>query len=424
MDRSIQPQQQKLRDPKFKKAISKPLDNGLPYFEINAGSQEVLRVEIGFEAGTYHQSKSLVANLTNKLLSDGTQSKSAIEVAEAFDHLGAFLQTECDEDYAAIELYVLRKHLAKALPLLHEVITEAAFPEEEFGLKVKTSRDKFSVNSQKVNFLAKQAFGPLIFGSEHPYGKRAVLDSFDEIALDDVKAFFRENYQLSNAYVLVAGKVDDDVQPLLNQVFGQFSLSKTAVESSSYVAPKPSAEKCLFIPVEGALQSAIRIGRRFHNKLHPDFMKMQVLNTLLGGYFSSRLMSNIREDKGYTYGIGSALVSLKHDGYFFIGTEVGADVREDAEKEIHFELDRLRNELIPDEELDIVRNYLLGAFMRNMDGPFAQADRFVGAYRIGKGHEFYQEYLQVIRTVSAAELQVLAQRYLQPDDLYTVVVGK
>jgi zinc protease len=156
---------------------------------------------------------------------------------------------------------------------------------------------------------------------------------------------------------------------------------------------------------------------------HPDYPGMAVLNTLLGGYFGSRLMSNIREDKGYTYGIGSAMVSLREAGYFFISTEVGADVTTAALDEIYKEVKRLQDEPAGEDELSTVRNYLSGTFLKSIDGPFALIDRFKTLTLSGLGYDYYDRYLQTVQSISPAQLQELALRYFNRNDFMELVVG-
>ena len=179
-----------------------------------------------------------------------------------------------------------------------------------------------------------------------------------------------------------------------------------------------------FVEKEGAVQNAIRIGKRLINRTNPDYPKLTVLNTILGGYFGSRLMTNIREEKGYTYGIGSGLVSLSQGGYFFITTDVGAAVYEDAVKEIYHEIVKLQEELIPENELSLVRNYLLGSFQRSIDGPFALAERFKSILLSGLGYNYFENYLTVIKNITSEELKTLAQTYLLTSEMTEVIVGK
>ena len=173
-----------------------------------------------------------------------------------------------------------------------------------------------------------------------------------------------------------------------------------------------------------AVQSAIRMGKVFFNRTHPDFPEMLFLNTALGGYFGSRLMSNIREDKGFTYGIGSGIIPLLKGGYFFISTEVGADVTQLAEKEIAFELERLRQEKIPSHEMETVRQYMLGQLLRSTDGVFNLIDRFRSHHLFGQTNEDFRIGVEKLKSVTPDRIQDLAQLYLDPASMVTVVAGK
>ena len=155
-----------------------------------------------------------------------------------------------------------------------------------------------------------------------------------------------------------------------------------------------------------------------------EFFKLQILNTVFGGYFGSRLMSNIREDKGYTYGIGSAITSMEDAMFFFLSTEVGADVTNEALKEVYFELDRLRDELVSEEELVMVKNYMLGSMLKSSDGPFSMADKYKAVYFKGEDLSFYDRYISMVNNVTSEELLEVAKKYFDPEEMLEVVVGK
>ena len=222
----------------------------------------------------------------------------------------------------------------------------------------------------------------------------------------------------------MAGKVDDDVLSLLDNHFGGNDWNAITTPSIKDLPIITSANREQLILKEDAMQSAIRIGKVLFNKTHPDFQPLQILNTLFGGYFGSRLMSNIREDKGYTYGIGSGIASLQNSGYFFISTEVGVDVCKDALKEIYFEMNRLREELVPEDELQLVKNYLLGMFLRSVDGPFAMAERFKGIMEYNLNYDYFDRYIATIKEISASQLRSLANSYFDKDSMIELVVGK
>lgn len=177
------------------------------------------------------------------------------------------------------------------------------------------------------------------------------------------------------------------------------------------------------IPKADAVQFGLRLGKRIIGKNHPDYHGLKVLNTVFGGYFGSRLMSNIREDKGYTYGIGSAVVSYENDAVFTIATEVGKEVADAALNEIRFEINKIRTELIPQAELDTVRSYLQGVYMSSFDGPFSLIDRFRDLYHFGLDYAYFHNYLKTVQTISPEELQQLALTYFDPESMVTVVAG-
>ena len=226
----------------------------------------------------------------------------------------------------------------------------------------------------------------------------------------------------------MAGKVEEDMLVLLDNYFGgddwnNASSSDSFAANLSVIEPNEINGSELILKKD-AVQSAIRIGKVLFNKKHPDFQSLQILNTLFGGYFGSRLMSNIREDKGYTYGIGSGIVSLQNSGYFFISTEVGVDVCKDALNEIYFEMNRLREELVSENELQLVKNYLLGTFLRSVDGPFAMAEKFKGIMEYNLDYDYFDNYIATIRSISASKLRNLANTYLDKNSMIELVVGK
>jgi zinc protease len=407
-------------------AISSVIPGGLPVFKIDAGSQELVKIEIIFPgAGAASQPRALIAVGTNDMLDEGTSNHSSQALAETVDYYGAFLQMESTLDFASICLFSLNKHLSKTIPLLEDLVKNANFPEHEFTTYIQNKEQKFSVDEAKVSTVARKKFTQLLFGNEHSYGHYVALEDFAQVNRQLFADFYSSAYRLDKCHIVVSGKIDPRLDELLARSFGSL------VSSPSFTAPsvllstfESVKEKKHFVERKDAVQSAIRVGRILFNKTHPDFSGMQILNTVLGGYFGSRLMSNIREDKGYTYGIGSGMVSLKQAGYFFISTEVGVDVCKLALKEIYSEMTRLRNELIPEEELTLVRNYMLGSFLRSADGPFSLADKFKSIYDYGLDYSYYQRYIQTIKNITSTELQKLANTYLKEEEMVELVVGK
>jgi len=424
IDRKISPGFKTVEKIEMIKASEKRLSNNIPVYAINAGTQELIKIEFLFSAGMYYQQLPLQAATVNTMLEEGTSKMTAAQIADAVDYYGAFLETGTSQDTASVILYTLNKHLKSTLHVVEQIIKDSVFPQAELDTYLQNKKQKFLVNNQKVGNVARKRFTELIFGEKHPYGVNLKEKDFDVIKPSLLKDFYSRFYKANNCKIILAGKVNDDIYTLLDEHFG----GKDWVSTSDLEVPKgiihSAKEREQLIYKEDALQSAIRIGKVLFNKTHPDYQKLLVLNTVFGGYFGSRLMSNIREDKGYTYGIGSGIASLQNSGYFFISTEVGVEVCKNALKEIYFEMNRLREELVREDELELVANDRPVSFFRIVDCPVAMAVRFKGILEYGLGYDYFDRYIATIKSISASELRELANTYFDKNTMIELVVGK
>lgn len=405
-------------------AQSFKLDNGIPVYTVDAGSQELTRIEFIFKAGMYYQDAPLIASAACALIENGTAKYSANQISDGIDFFGSFFETSVTQDYSSLALFSLNKHLEGSLFYVEELMKNAIYPQEEIDTYLINKRQKFLVGSQKVDVLARRKYSELLFGKTHPYGLEVKAEDHDNTKRDTIVSFFKKYYTHSNCTIIVAGKLPANLQQVLNNHFGKEKWGATSNIDKAYTPPQTTTQPINYIEKADAVQSAIRMGRRLFNKTHPDYYTFQVLNTIFGGYFGSRLMANIREDKGYTYGIGSGLASLVHDGYFFISTEVGADVTKNALQEIYKEIDIMQNDLVDEDELETVKNYILGQFLRTIEGPFALADKFKGIWEFGLDYSYYDHYFNAVKLVTSQQIRDLAGKYLQKKDLIELVVGK
>ncbi|MDX2173340.1 MAG: pitrilysin family protein [Bacteroidota bacterium] len=407
------------------KANHYQLKNGIDIYSINAGSQELTKLEFVFKAGMYYQTGALIASTTNSLLECGTKSFTANQISDGVDFFGSFLEFSVGQDYATITLFSLNKYLSQSLKFVEEVLKYPTFPQDEFQIHIANKKQKHQINSQKVSVLARRKFSELIFGEKHPYGIDVSDNDFDRINLNEIISFFNTHYNFANCTIIASGHLPNNLNDTLGQFFGDANWGNTQQKIVNQLIPfNTTKETKHFIFREDAIQSAIRIGRPLFNKTHADYFKFQMLNTILGGYFGSRLMANIREEKGYTYGIGSGLSSMVNGGNFFISTEVGADVCQPALDEIYKEIKQLREDLVSEQELETVRNYILGQFLRSVDGPFALGDKFKSIWEFGLDYDYFTNYFNAVKTVTPQEIRDLANKYLQEKDLIECVVGK
>jgi zinc protease len=397
------------------------LDNGLEVIDIRMGTQNILKLEICFRAGRPFEKSPLVAMATSSLLREGTSRYSAAEIAETFDYYGGTLSTPVNLDHSIITVYCMERHFESLLPLVQELVTAPTFPEQELEAFVNRRLQRLQIDLSRNDIAAYRAITERIFGSDHPYGYNSNPEMYGQLTRDQLQDHFQTNYTADNALVIISGKTSDRTIRLLNTYLGRdLNRGQRREAKLPNILPAPGKEH---IAQPDQLQSAIRIGRQMFNRSHPDFPAMFVLNTVLGGYFGSRLMENIREDKGYTYNIYSMVDPMLYDGYFYVGTEVGSDVAEPALQEIYQELGRLRQELIPQEELQMVRNYLQGNLLTMLDGPFNVAD-VVRTLRANElDHSLFAQIAETVRSISAEQLRETARKYWSESDLWEIVVG-
>ncbi len=410
------------------------LDNGVPVYVLDFPGQEIVKIEAVFRAGRPEEDKHLVSRATSRLLREGTSARTGAAIAEYIDFYGGSLSVPTNLDTANFLLFSLKKYAAELIPVFAEVLQDPVFPESELETFKRTSIQELVVELEKVEVLAYRKITELIFGEQHPYGYNSVPDDYSALERVDLQRFFDDWYHPANLMLFASGRVDEEVLELLNRHLGQSKKtgklpvpSGRAGRSDGQSFPSnpdsPTLNRNLKILRPGSLQTAIKIGFRAFNRSHPDSNGLYVLNTILGGYFGSRLMMNIREKKGFTYNIYSTLDSYLHDGCFYIATEVNPGKANATLKEIFSEMKKLRETPVSDDELDMVRNYLLGMLLNGLDGPLNTSDVLRGLIVEGLSHEAFDSLVQTIRSITPVQLQGLADRYLHPENFWTVTVG-
>jgi len=398
------------------------LRNGVELYAVNAGAEEVIQVEWVFFAGNSFEKKHMVASATNFLLKSGTSQKSAFAINELVDYYGASLARTCYNETASITLHSLTKHLPKLLPLIRELLTDAIFPEEEILLFQQNNRQRLEVNLKKNDFVANRLIDEYLYGFEHPYGAYSRFEDLAALTREDLVDFYNQYYRNGKCILFVAGKLPPNIMELLDAAIGDLPIQGGAVEYPAHPILPAGEKKYRISNDPNGVQGAIRIARDFPNRHHPDFFGAQVLNALFGGFFGSRLMNNIREDKGYTYGIYSYLQNHIQRSAWMISTEAGKEVSEATIEEVYKEMALLREELVDEEELLLVRNYLMGSTLGDLDGPFHIIGRWKNIVLNGLSEDYFYQSIRTIKTIQPEELQQLAKKYLQPEDFYELVV--
>lgn len=397
------------------------LDNGIPLYEISKGTQDVIKIEIAFHAGRPFERQKLAARATASLIKEGTLEKDSAAISELVDFYGGTLGAPYNLDTSNIVLYSLNRHLDKLLPLLAEVLKTPSFPEDELETYIDHSRQRLQVDLQKNDVIAYRTITECIFGAEHPYGYNSYPDTYGALSRDMLVEHYQRNYTKDNSVIFVSGKSSPEIIEMINKYLGR-SIQAGTNKHLDFPLDLPPAQH-LRIPHPGAVQTAIRIGCRLFNRSHPDYSGMYVVNTILGGYFGSRLMMNIREDKGYTYNISSSIDTMHHDGCFYVGTEVGNAFAEQTKAEIYKEMRALQTTLVESKELEMVRNYLLGNLLTMLDGPFNTGEVIKTMVLEDLGEGTFDDLVRTFKQITPEEIQALAKRYLNPENMWEIVVG-
>jgi predicted Zn-dependent peptidase len=400
------------------------LDNGIPVYLFNYGIQDIIKIDFIFDAGSWHQQQPLTARFTSRMLSEGTENYTAFEIANQLDSLGVALSNIAMKDSSLISVSLLSKHFDKILPLINEIINKPVFPNKELEIQKYYGKQMFIDDSLKVNELATRYFGNQLFGDAHPYGIMIKANDFDGVNAQQLKYFHKQHFIPGNCKIVISGKFSTFALSQLNDVFGKL-ISQNVVGPEKNGFQVKAKETKMKVEMPDAVQSALHVGKITIGKKHDDYLALSIVNTLLGGYFGSRLMKNIREDKGFTYGIYSSLVTFRHAAIFYISSEVNAGMSRQALNEIYSELKKLRTEKVSGSELDLVKKYLSGNILRSFDGPFSTAVRFKGLLELDIDYkDYYQKLIKTIHKINAYDVIEIMQKYLHEDSMLELIVGK
>lgn len=407
----------------FRKPTRHVLDNGMPVYVVeSSGQEEVVRIDFVFAAGQWHQSQKLQALFTCRMLREGCRGYSAAAFAERLDYYGAWMELSVGMNRTFVALYTLKKFFAQTVELVQRMLFEPAYSEEQFATIRTNNKAQFLVNMQKGDICALRALRKSVYGPSHPCGMAAEPEDYDALQVDQLRTFYTRYYGSCNCAIYLSGSIDEGIMQQVERLFGQERWgSVTPVNEVDY-RTSPDVNKRTEIHRPDAVQSSIRMGALLMDVKDEDYFSMRVLTTVLGGYFGSRLMKSVREEKGYTYHISSDLVTNTSKVLFMVSCEALADKADEVIDEVRAEMVRLQTERIPESELYMVRNYMTGEICRNYEGAFSLTDAYIFMEHLGLPHTHLEQTMEAIRTADAEHLQRLAQRYLHPEELYTVVV--
>lgn len=394
------------------------LPNGTDVYFVPGGSQDVLKIEFVFDAGRWFERKTAAAYFTAQLLSKGTADKSSFEIAQIFDRYGAHLDINPGLDFVSIALYTLSKNLEPVLHLLIEILSTPVFPEREFVQTREIFIQNLKINNEKTSYVASQAFRKKLFGNTHPYGSEVEEKTANALTLEDLQKHFEGFFH--SPKVFVAGKLQTGSKDLILKEIGQMKAGSTIKREMPHTSTDSGYD---YIPRKESVQSSVRMGKHTVLRSHPDYVPLLFVCHILGGYFGSRLMKNIREDKGLTYGISASLHALKNNSYLVIGADVNKENVDLTFSEIEKEIEILRTDHISDGELETTRNHFMGSLQSEITTPFAHADKIKTIKLFGLEPDYYQKMLNRIDAITPADIIETSSGYFSDGSFSRVAVG-
>jgi predicted Zn-dependent peptidase len=419
LDRTTPPAAQRISSINFAKAKSISLSNGTPLHIIQAGEHDILRLEIIMKSGRWFENRKGSAYFASQMLLEGTSGKSSKDLADIFEFHGAHVSINSGIDYNTFVVYTLSSKLGEIIDVIGQCLSDPVFPESELNILKDIQKQQLRINNEKNNYVAGKEIRKLLYSNAHPYGRSLELEDMDDTLNSGVlKQYYLERL-VDNVEIIISGKVTDEIIRSLEVLSFLPAVSGKYLDHTIGDAGRPE----ITIEKPDSLQSSIRLGRRIIHKTHEDYIGLLVLNELLGGFFGSRLMKNIREEKGYTYGIHSSLVSHIHDSFWVIGTDVKKEYVSDTVEQVYYEMDRLRNDIISNEEMDLLQNYMLGNFISSLETSFSLADKFKNIHFFGQDYGFYDKYIDTINSITPQRLNELANTYLNSGAFRKAVVG-
>ncbi len=424
VDRHTAPAVRPLEFNGFPAPVAEKINQHFPCYLYQSTHADVVRLDMVVPAGSWSQQKALQASTFSRMLNEGTKSHDAFALAEAIDRGGAYLEIGSSYHFTTISLYAVRHILVSLLPIVKSVLTEPVFPLREMEVLLANNKQDFIISNKKVMGIARRMFPSLLYGEKHPYGRMLSEAHFDQVHRDDLLEYY-SRWPLSESRLYLSGHIDDNVLGALSELLSDDQFIGHKGQPEAEFVPEPKGEKETYIEVPGAVQSAIIMGLPVIGRHHPDFPKLMFASTILGGYFGSRLMKSIREEKGYTYGISGGINARLKAAQLTIQTEVKAETTRDATDEIFRQILRLSDELVDMEEFDTARNYLAGQFLRSLDGPFQLSDRLQTMHAEGIDPTvYYPAYWKQLFAATPEDIRDMVRRYIQPEKMKTLIVGK
>lgn len=392
---------------------------------VGGSAVPAVRLDIVVPAGQAEQDCLLQAIFTNRLLREGTNRLSGDALSERLDHLGAWLELSTSVHHSFLTLYTLRRHADETFRLVADMLFHPTFPQDRFEVVRQANRSQHLVSLRRGDVVARRHFATAVYGPDHPCGRFAETADYDKLCRSDLVRFHAAHYLSTTPALFLSGDIDDDLVRLTEECLAThwkpFENKESSAPSSDCqpVSPKSGRE---VLTSESATQDSLRMGCLMMDVCDNDYHMMRIVTTALGGYFGSRLMRTIREERGLTYGIQAGLYTNTRQVLFVVSSEAAAGYGHDVADEVVRQCELLCAHPIPDDELRRIRAYMNGETLRNYESVYNLVDAHIFAHTHGLPSDHLQRAVEAVRTATPADLLAVARRWLRPDQFHTVIV--
>lgn len=422
LDRSKRPEPGPAPTIELGESESFTLDNGLKVIVVENRKVPVISWQLTLDIDPVLEGDATgYVNFAGQLMREGTTNRTKQEIDEAIDFIGASLSTFSSGMFASS----LTKHKGELLNIMQDVLFNPTFPEEELEKRITQTRTGLQTIKTDASSIAANIATTQVYGYDHPYGEVVTEETLDNITADKLKDYYNTYFKPNVSYLVIVGDIDaEEAKTLTQEYFGSWEPGE--VPEHNYATPQPPAgNRVAFGAATGAVQSVVDITYPLElTPGHPNAIKVSVMNSILGGgVFSGRLMQNLREDKGYTYGARSRIGTDKLVTEFSARTEVRNSVTDSTVVEILKEMDRLINEPIEEDDLKLVKSFMNGSFARSLESPRTIARYALNIARYNLPEDYYANYLANLESVTVEEVQEMAKKYLKPERAVIVVAG-
>lgn len=424
LNRSIAPSVNEFTKLTIPKPETRILDNGIRLVILNQGDDEVNNILLLWENGICESENPSVLKLLTATLNEATENRSGEEIASELEFNGSWLSVKAHDHHTSVSLHSLNSRLPYVLPVLTDIITNPTFPEDIIEVKRRKLQSTLELNLQKVGFVASTMIKQQIYGVSHPLAKNDTADSIKSVTRNDILGLHRSIIMSIPPTVFISGKIDGNTEKLITAAMESLEFDKKSISPLIIKPIKPNfSTRDTITPMPDKLQTAVNIAIPAIPRQHPDYDMLRIAVTALGGYFGSRLMANIREEKGYTYGISSGLLGTHEGAYIGISCECANEYARPVIEEVKKEIYRLADELMDDDELTTVRRYLQSSLASTLDNPFNIIDYYVKEQIVGIPDGYFYRQQTALMEATPEKIRHMAQHYMNTDNMFTSLAG-